>query len=991
MLDSVKSGRLSWRKKEYLALAFIMVLAIFLRLYQLEPIPVGLSGDEAEDGFFARRILRGEEYPFFFAGTWGEEPMHTYLVAASFALWGISLWAIRFVSVLVGVLTIPVIFWLAKELFPADEGSPSLMALLSAFWVATSYWHIIYSRAGLEIVTLPLFTSATMYFLWRGIRSKRRWPFVASGLVLGVSLYSYRGARFFPICLAIIFGWLLARSREFRQRHFVNLALLVVVATLVFAPLGMYGLANPDIFFGREMHVSIFNPEWDRGSPLEAFAVALVKTMGMFNFQGDPEFDRNPGRRAVLDPISSLCFIIGLAISLRRWKQPNYLLVVLWFLIMAMPGAFTAEVLPNFHRGIGALPAVSLLSAIGVVSAKEWWERRMSWRGAREVFLVLLCLVLISTAFLSYRDYFVPWQKRLEKGEVIGSTFMEAADVMNTTRIADGVWILPATSLRPRNLPYYEVDFLYDGPEPEYTLNVDEETAPAELSEICKGHRQAAVVNWKYYTLEEAYLSLNSDPKGLLDFLLRKYGQRIDEEPLESFDLVTYELPDSPDFVITNSFEPLDANFGDELRLVGIAFGGSSLNPTSTPEEVESKVLPSGKEAWVVLQWQAVGVPSRDYKVALYLLDGKGRVVGQVDKLLLSNYLRPTSGWNASQVEIDYYILRNLPATPPDEYGIQVVAYDPETMERLTVFDQHERVTKTALIVGTLQVVKPLTPPEVEPTERLVGAQRDIAPSIRLLGYDLPVRVVGPGETLSVALYWQALEHVGRDYVFSLRLKDGEGEIKVERKSRPVDDTYPTTEWGEAEVLRDWHDLALPADMPHGVYEFSIGVLEGEELLGEVALGQIEVRGRARQFTIPEIQHPMEARLGGGIQFLGYDLSSDEMTPGGTLHLTLYWRSMQQMGVSYNVFTHLLDGENRIWGQMDGIPGRGEAPTTSWIDGEIIADEYEIILNPEAPPGEYVIEIGMYDGSTGQRLQVVGDEQGIEQTRVLLGVVQVVP
>ncbi|TKJ30715.1 MAG: hypothetical protein CEE40_04275 [Chloroflexi bacterium B3_Chlor] len=987
-MDNLRWSNLSSKKREYLALALIMLVAIFLRFYQLEAIPVGLSGDEGADGFGAKRILRGQELPIFFTADFGEEPMHTYLVSLSFAMWGISLWAIRFVSATVGILTIPLIFWLARELFSHDDGSSPLVPVFSAFWLATSYWHIIYSRAGLEVVTLPLFSSATIYFLWRGIRTHRRWPFLVSGLLLGVSLYSYRGARFLPILLVIFFGGWFISSREFRRSHFVNLALLVVVAVLVCTPLAAYAVIHPDIFFAREMHVSIFNPEWGRGSPLQAFAVALVKTMGMFNFQGDPQFDRNPGRRPVLDPISSLCFIIGLGIAFWRWRQPNHLLLVLWFLIMALPGAFTAQALPHFHRGIGALPPLCLLLAIGLAGFKEWLESRASWHGVRRISWATVCFILAFTAFLSYRDYFLPWQHRLARGEVIGSSYMEAAAVMNTSRIPDGVWILPASPLRPRNLPYFEVDFLYDGPEPEYTLNVDEKTAPEELSGICQGHRRAAVVTWKQYVLEEAYFSLNSDPKGLLDFLLRKYGRYTDEEPYESFDLVTYALPASPTFAIANSFEPLYVNFGDELRLEGIAFGGSSLNPTSTPEEVEGKVLPSGKEGWVVLQWQAIGVPSKDYKVAVYLLDGRGRVAGQVDKLLLSSQLQPTSGWNEDQVEMDYYTLPSLPATPPGEYDIEVVVYDAESMERLAVFDEEKGGTTTSQTVGALQVVKPLVPPKVEPIEELPGAQKDIAPGIQLLGYDLPVRVAGPGGTVSVALYWRASEDVAQDYVISLQLKDAEAQIWLEQTSRPVDDTYPTTEWEEGEVLRDWHDLALPPDMPQGEYEVFVRVLDGAETLGDATLGQVEVRGRARVFAIPQIQHPMEATLGEGVLFLGYDLSGNEVKPGETLQLTLYWQALKEMQISYTVFTHLLDARNHIWGQRDSIPERGEAPTTSWVEGEVISDQYEILVDPQAPPGEYVIEIGMYNPNTIERLpvrDVYGQPQG---DRVLLETVQ---
>ncbi|HUS70668.1 MAG TPA: glycosyltransferase family 39 protein [Anaerolineae bacterium] len=977
---------------EYLTLGLIVLLGAILRFYQLESIPVGLSGDEGADGLGARRILSGEELPLFITEDFGEEPMHTYLVALSFALWGVRLWAIRFVSAAIGIITIPVIFWLARELLRQEERLPSPVPIISAFFLATSYWHIIYSRAGLEVVALPLFSSALIYFLWRGIRTGRRWAFIVSGLILGASLYSYRGARFLPILLTLFFGGWVILSRDFRRRHLVNLVLVALVAAIVCAPLGAYAIAHPDIFFARELHVSVFNPDWDRGSPLQAFSYAALKTLGMFNFQGDPEFDRNPGRRPVLDPVSSLCFLVGLAIVLWWWRRPHRLFIVVWFLVMALPGAFTAEALPHFHRGIGALPPLCLLCAFGAVWLTERLGTAIPWRGARATSAAVLCLILLAATVLSCRDYFSPWQQRLDQGQIIGRSLIEAAEVMNATRIPDGVWILPASSLRPRNLPYYEVSFLYDGPEPEHTLTVDEETAPAELSQISQGYQRAAVINWKEYVLEEAYNSLNSDPKGLLDFLLRKCGRRLDQQPHQSFDLVTYQLPDDPDFVIAHSFAHLGVDFGDALRLEGVALGGSSLHATSTPEEVDRNVLPSGKEGWVVLQWRALADLEADYKVAVYLLDSQGRVVGQTDKLLLSNYLETTSRWDADQLEMDYYTLSCQPATPPGMYTVQVAVYDSSTMDRLGVFDADTGAYTTSIAVGQLQVIKPLAPAEVQPQWPLPSSQVGIAPGLQLLGYDLPASAAGPGETVRVALYWRATEDLSRDYLVSLELRDEHGELRSVQQGRPVDGSYPTTEWEEGEVLRDWHDLYLPPDTPTGDYELTLLLLEGSRTIGQASLGWVEVSGRPRRFDVPEIQHALEARLGDGMLFLGYDLSSEDMKPGDTLHLTLYWQALSEMQVSYTVFTHLLDAKQHIWGQMDSIPLRGEAPTTGWIPGEIITDSYDLVMEPAAPPGSYTVEIGMYDAGTGQRLPVrdvqgtvLGDRMLVGRMRVLTG------
>jgi hypothetical protein len=97
------------------------------------------------------------------------------------------------------------------------------------------------------------------------------------------------------------------------------------------------------------------------------------------------------------------------------------------------------------------------------------------------------------------------------------------------------------------------------------------------------------------------------------------------------------------------------------------------------------------------------------------------------------------------------------------------------------------------------------------------------------------------------------------------------------------------------------------------------------------------------------------------------------------------------MDVSYTVFTHLLDAEERVWGQMDSVPLRGEAPTTSWVSGEVIADEYEITVDAGAPPGDYAIEVGMYDATTGRRLPVSIDGRLLQGDRLVLGQIRVLP
>ena len=135
---------------------------------------------------------------------------------------------------------------------------------------------------------------------------------------------------------------------------------------------------------------------------------------------------------------------------------------------------------------------------------------------------------------------------------------------------------------------------------------------------------------------------------------------------------------------------------------------------------------------------------------------------------------------------------------------------------------------------------------------------------------------------------------------------------------------------------------------------------------------------------MPPIQHPLEVNLGDKVKLLGYDLDATELKASGTLALTLYWKALAEMDTSYTVFIHLLDAEAKIWGQRDSLPGNGALPTTGWLPGEVIVDQYKVPIQPDVPLGQYIIEIGMYQAETGQRLAIINQKRQVVDDRVLL-------
>jgi mannosyltransferase len=150
-------------------------------------------------------------------------------------------------------------------------------------------------------------------------------------------------------------------------------------------------------------------------------------------------------------------------------------------------------------------------------------------------------------------------------------------------------------------------------------------------------------------------------------------------------------------------------------------------------------------------------------------------------------------------------------------------------------------------------------------------------------------------------------------------------------------------------------------------------------------------------YAVPEesplgrVEHPVGLDLGGVVRLLGYNLPSAsggtlEVMPGDILQLTCFWQAIAPINERYKVFTHVLDPYGHLVGQRDAEPGGGAKITTIWKEGEQVVDNYGLPILPGTPPGDYVIEIGMYSLSNGRRLPMTKDGQAIGDSIVLQSV-----
>ena len=104
---------------DWLLLLAVFAVAVFFRLWQQGQVPPGFNFDEAYESLEAHRLLTQPGYhPIYFTGNWGITPLEIYLTALAFRFVGEQTLAIRYVSAVVGIVTIPGLYLLARTLLP---------------------------------------------------------------------------------------------------------------------------------------------------------------------------------------------------------------------------------------------------------------------------------------------------------------------------------------------------------------------------------------------------------------------------------------------------------------------------------------------------------------------------------------------------------------------------------------------------------------------------------------------------------------------------------------------------------------------------------------------------------------------------------------------------------------------------------------------------------------------------------------------------------
>jgi uncharacterized membrane protein len=140
--------------------------------------------------------------------------------------------------------------------------------------------------------------------------------------------------------------------------------------------------------------------------------------------------------------------------------------------------------------------------------------------------------------------------------------------------------------------------------------------------------------------------------------------------------------------------------------------------------------------------------------------------------------------------------------------------------------------------------------------------------------------------------------------------------------------------------------------------------------------GLVAVRAYAPGYLsdrLPDCATPLSVAFEGGLKLMGYTVpqtqvhATDDLfhPPSGWVHVTLYWTGGVTMAQNYTPFVHLVDDLGQVWGTSLERPNDSFDfyPPPRWQSGQVVRADFDVNLNPIAPPGRYTLVVGLRDTS----------------------------
>ncbi len=919
-------------KKRFWLLLIVMA-AFLLRIFRLDA--QSLWYDEGVTWYLTRFSL-----PELVRWTAADiQPPFYYLLAwVATRLFGQTEFALRFPSVVFGVLSVPLMWRFARTLFPHRASAWAAMG-----FIAIAPLMVYYSQEA-RMYTLLVFQSLLgSWLLWQLAENKpQRYGGTEESskkifeplhlcsenkitcyrlsyiLVMASALYTHYFAVF--LLLAHAGYWLLV----IRHSSFAVLFGGVAVLFAPWMPVLLARLGDDPSYWAGALKLG----EVVRDVAI-SFAVGGKREM-ILEAQGLP---------------LAAGFAIILLFSILRWtfsppsekgkvgeKVSRPLLFLLLWLVVPIAGVILLSYrAPKFN------PRYTMLAwapfALLLVSGFKFKVTHRVLRFAQYAAMIFIAF----SVFFSLNNWFFVPQFSKDDFKHVAQFIRERYTPGDTVLLSSGhffpVWEYYFGTENWTPLPQME------------TLDVNRVTDFSiipTLKNAVRGHSGAWLVTWQDEVV---------DPNGVVPLLLDWVAIRTEDDfhagDFWGVGLHYWKIPENPQFPADfPATIRTDVNFGGLVLLRGLA------------------QLPAD-DSMVTLLWQARQPLTEDYLIAIRAVDADGVPWNEPQVARPAAYLYPTPRWRVGMVVPGRQTIRWLPGTPPGEYRLEVQWLNPAGAA-VDVLDAAGNPQGRAAVLSPVRISVPIAAEwHAEPIAR--------APSLDLLSARTVISAEAGSRVLVDAL-WRITVRGASAQFWGWRDSAGNIFPLMEPIAIPTDFSAGT-------IIRTRPKLSTPADAVPGAVTLLARVMD-DSSTADFPVLTVTLTPTDRNFTPPESPDvPLDARFGGRATLLGVD-GLAPVAAGNSLNLTLFWQDDAPFDADYTVFVHLLGADGAPVVIADHLPPR---PTSNWMEGEIIADTVTLAVPADLPPGEYPLEIGLYNAANPAFPRLSLDDSA--DTAVVLSVV----
>jgi 4-amino-4-deoxy-L-arabinose transferase-like glycosyltransferase len=423
-------------KLGWFCLTIIILLAGFLRIWNLNHAPYGFNADEAAFGYNAYSLIEtgkdehGQFFPVNFKSFADYKPgVFVYLVLPFVKVLGLNVWAVRLPAALLGTLAVLVLMLLVRDLF-GEKKIINPLSLLSGFFLAVSPWHLHFGRGGWEAGVATVFVLIGVWFFVKALRY--RFYFVLPSVLFFIlSIYAYHTTRL--ITPLMILGLiLLYRQKIFQKANLKWILISLIGGFLILIPfiIDFLGPAGLSRFAG----VGIFSdtgPFWWvnelRGQHSDHWALSVrllhnrVVAYGLVffknwlsHFNGNFLFISGDLIQRSKVPETGQMYFFDIPFVLFGFyflflKRPqNWKLVIFWLLLAPVAAAMTFQS-PSALRANNMVIPMVIISAYGAINIFEWFAKKAKL--LRIIFYFLLLIIVPWNIGRYLHQYYVHYPK----------------------------------------------------------------------------------------------------------------------------------------------------------------------------------------------------------------------------------------------------------------------------------------------------------------------------------------------------------------------------------------------------------------------------------------------------------------------------------------------------------------------------------------------------------------------------------------------------